>query len=259
MSSQTIERMEVEVDGAGDPVILIHGLGGSSNTFCPQMTVLGQHRAIRPDLPGSGRSRLSAEKLSIEKLADRIIAMAGILNIRRAIVVGHSMGTIICQHVAAQAPQLAAGLVLFGPILEPPPASRDVFRDRARKARAEGMQGIADALIGAVVSAETRQKRLAAVAFVRETLMRQDPEGYAATCEALAEARAIDLQRIACPALLVTGEDDAIAPPAAVHMMRERLRQASATVLPKCGHWTTLERPDECNANLREFLSRNRP
>jgi 3-oxoadipate enol-lactonase len=259
MSSQTIERMEVEVDGTGDPVILIHGLGGSSNTFCPQMAVLGQQRAVRPDLPGSGRSRSPAEKLSIEKFTDRIIAMAGILNIRRAVLVGHSMGTIICQHIAAQAPQLAAGLVLFGPILEPPPTARDAFRDRAKKARAEGMQGIADALVGAALSAETRQKKLAAVAFVRETLMRQEPEGYALTCEALAEARAVDPQRIGCPVLLVTGEDDQVAAPSTVHMMRERLRQGSATVLPKCGHWTTIERPDECNASLREFLARNRP
>src|SRR5262249_29184826 len=218
VSSQTIERMEVEIDGSGDPVILLHGLGGSSSTFCPQMAVLGQHRAIRPDLPGSGRSRLRAEKLSIEKIADRIIAMAGILNVRRAVLAGHSMGTIVCQHIAAQARELAAGLVLFGPILEPSPAARDVFGERARRARAEGMQGIADALIGAALSTETRQKRLAAVAFVRESLMRQDPEGYSSTCEALAEARAVDPERIVCPVLLVTGEDDQTAPSSAVHM-----------------------------------------
>jgi 3-oxoadipate enol-lactonase len=259
MSTQTIERMAVEIDGAGDPVILVHGLGGSSNTFCPQMLALSQHRVIRPDLPGSGRSRLHGEKLSIEKFADRIIAIAGILNVRRAVLAGHSMGTMVCQHVAAQASELAAGLVLFGPILEPSPAARDVFRERAKRARTEGMQGIADGLIGAALSAETRQKRLAAVAFVRESLMRQDPEGYASTCEALAEARAVDPERIACPVLLVTGEDDQTAPPSAVHMMRERFRRASATVFPKCGHWTTIERPEECNQSLREFLSRNRP
>src|SRR4051794_30111672 len=158
--------MEAEVDGAGDTVILIHGLGGSSNTFCPQMAVLGQHRAIRPDLPGSGRSRVAAEKLTVEKFADRIIAIAGVLNIRRAVLVGHSLGTIVCQHVAAQAPQLAAGLVLFGPIFEPPEAAREATRERAKRARAEGMQGIADAVIGASLAAESRQRRLAAVAFV---------------------------------------------------------------------------------------------
>jgi 3-oxoadipate enol-lactonase len=259
VSAQTIERMEVEVDGAGTAVILVHGLGGSSNTFCPQMAVLGQQRAIRPDLPGSGRSRLGAEKLSIELFADRIVALARVLNVGRAILVGHSMGTIVCQHIAAQSAQLAAGLVLFGPILEPPSAARDAFRERAKRARTEGMQGIADAIVGSALSSETRQRRLAAVAFVRESLMRQDPEGYASTCEALAEARAVDPGRIACPVLLVTGEEDPVAPPSAVNMMRERFRRASATVLGKCGHWTTVEKPEECNASLREFLTKNRP
>jgi pimeloyl-ACP methyl ester carboxylesterase len=259
VSTQTIERMEVEVDGSGDAVILIHGLGGSSNTFCPQMTVLGRHRAIRPDLPGSGRSRLGAGKLSIELFADRIVALARVLNVGRAILIGHSMGTIVCQHVAAQSPPLAAGLVLFGPISEPPPSAREAFRERAKRARAEGMQGIADAIVGSSLSAETRQKRLAAVAFVRESLMRQEPEGYAVTCEALAEARAVDPGRIACPVLLVAGEEDQVAPPSAVNMMRERFRRAGATLLPKCGHWATVEKPDECNVSLREFLSKNRP
>ena len=74
-----------------------------------------------------------------------------------------------------------------------------------------------------------------------------------------AEARAVDPQRIGCPVLLVSGEEDGVATPSAVQMMRERLPRASATVLPKCGHWATIERPEDCNANLREFLSRNRP
>ena len=135
----------------------------------------------------------------------------------------------------------------------------EAMRDRAKRVRSEGMQGIVDAVVGAALSAETRQKKLAAIAFVRESLMRQDPEGYASTGEALSEARAVDPQRIGCPVLLVSGEEDGVATPSAVQMMRERLPRASATVLPKCGHWATIERPEDCNANLREFLSRNRP
>ncbi len=57
MSTVMVERMAVEVDGSGsDAVVLVHGLGGTSNVFTPQMDVLRGVRAIRPDLPGSGRS-----------------------------------------------------------------------------------------------------------------------------------------------------------------------------------------------------------
>ena len=54
--------------------------------------------------------------------------------------------------------------------------------------------------------------------------MRQDPDGYARSCEALAEMQAADTSRIDCPTLLVTGDEDAVAPPQAVRMMGEQDR-----------------------------------
>ena len=62
------------------------------------------------------------------------------------------------------------------------------------------------------------------------------------------------------PLLLVTGDEDGVAPPQAVRAMAERLHRARSTrvvVLPKCGHWTPVERADECQRELRDFLSAN--
>jgi 3-oxoadipate enol-lactonase len=56
MATQFVERVAIEIDGDGDAVLLLHGLGGSSNTWTPIMAALARHRAIRPDLPGSARS-----------------------------------------------------------------------------------------------------------------------------------------------------------------------------------------------------------
>lgn len=94
MSTQLVERMAVEIDGSGDAVVMIHGLGGTSNTFTPQMSVYGgRFCVVRPDLPGSGRTKTSGA-LSIQGFAQRIVAMAGALGIERAHLVAHSMGTI---------------------------------------------------------------------------------------------------------------------------------------------------------------------
>ena len=101
----------------------------------------------------------------------------------------------------------------------------------------------------------------AAAAFVRESLMRQDPEGYARSCEALSEAKAAALEGIAAPTLLVTGDEDAVAPPQAVRALAERLsgaRSVRAVVLNRCGHWTPIERPEECQRELRQFLAAQR-
>ena len=56
MSTQFVDRVAVEIDGAGDAVLMIHGLGGTSNFWTPVLPALSRFRTIRPDLPGSGRS-----------------------------------------------------------------------------------------------------------------------------------------------------------------------------------------------------------
>ena len=123
------------------------------------------------------------------------------------------------------------------------------------------MHEITQALLNAAISADTRQRLPLAVAFVRESLMRQDGEAYARSCEALADAQAAAVERIEAPVLLVTGDEDGVAPPQAVRAMADRLHGARSTrvvVLPRCGHWTPVERPEECQRELRDFLAGQR-
>jgi 3-oxoadipate enol-lactonase len=255
MSTQTIERMAVVLAGQGDAVIFVHGLGGSSNVFTPQVMALGsRYRTVRPDLPGSARSPAGSQ-ISIEGLADAMIRIAGVLGVERAHFVGHSMGTIVCQHIAANEPKLVRSLTLFGPLLAPPDPARQAMRDRAAKARAEGMADIADAIVQGATSGDTKSNNPVCAALVRELLMRQDAEGYARNCEALAAAQPADTARIDCPVLLVTGDEDGVAPPSNVRAMAQQIKGARVTVLNRCGHWTTLERSAECNTALKEFLA----
>jgi 3-oxoadipate enol-lactonase len=164
----------------------------------------------------------------------------------------------VATHLAAREPRLVRSLALFGPLLAPPDVARTAIRARADKARAEGvagMQAIADAVVQAATSAETRARHPAVAAYVRETLMRQDPEGYARTCEALAEAAPADVSAIACPTVLVTGDEDVVAPPQSVRAMGGRIAGSQVEVLRGCGHWTPLEKADECIDILRRFYA----
>jgi pimeloyl-ACP methyl ester carboxylesterase len=254
-----VERMAVESEGEGEPVLMVHGLGGTSNTFTPVLGAFARHRTIRFDLPGSGRSHRVEGPLSLALFVDRARLVMVRTGVERAHLVAHSMGTIVATHLAASEPGRVASLALFGPLLAPSEAARAAIRVRAAQARAGDMQPIADALVRASLSAETRARRPAAVAFVRESLMRQDPEGYARSCEALAEMGPADTSRIACPTLLVTGDEDVVAPPQAVRMMGERIAGSRVEVLRGCGHWTPVEKPEECTGLLQRFLLERRP
>ena len=254
-----VERMAVETEGEGDPVLMIHGLGGTANTFTPVLEAFARHRTIRFDLPGSGRSYRVDAPLSLTLFVEKVRLVMQRTGLERAHVVAHSMGTIIATHLAASEPARVASLALFGPLLAPPDLARAAIRARAAQAREGDMQPIADALVQASLSTETRTRRPAAVAFVRESLMRQDPEGYARSCEALAEMGPADTSRIECPTLLVTGDEDVVAPPQAVRMLGERIAGSRVEVLRGCGHWTPVEKPEECTGLLKRFLHERRP
>jgi len=251
-----VERMAVDICGEGEPVLMLHGLGGTSNTFTPVLAAFARQRTIRFDLPGSGRSHRVEGPLSLELFVNRALRIMQQIGVERAHVVAHSMGTIIATHLAASEPGRVESLALFGPLLAPPEPARASIRARAAKAREGDMQPIADALLQTSISAETRARRPTAVAFVRESLMRQDPEGYARSCEALAEMVPADTSRIECPTLLVTGDEDVVAPPQAVRMMSERIAGSRVEVLRGCGHWTPVEKPEACVGLLKRFFER---
>ena len=242
--------------GNGEALILVHGLGGSTNSWFPQMQVLRRDfRLFAYDLAGSGRSPAEGEISVARHVADLegIFAQAGPGRVHLA---GHSMGSIICQHFAAAQPDRVASLVLVGGFPEPPSAARAALRERAAKARAEGMGAIAEAIAAAGTSADTKVNQPAAAAFVRESLMAQSPEGYARNCEALADAAAARFNHITCPVLLLTGDEDRTAPPDVARAMASALADAQVQILPGCGHWATIERAKQVNYALTLFHAR---
>lgn len=257
MATQIIENLVVEVEGEGVNIVCVHGLGGSSNTWTPLMTAMHGHRIIRIDLPGSGRSANFVGELSIEDMVGAIIKVCQQLDITKAHFVGHSMGTIVCQHLVIEHPDMVSSLALFGPLVCPPDAGRPAILARAEKAARGGaaaMQEIADAIVAGATSKETKERHPATVALVRESVMRQSPHGYAQNCRALAAAQAAPIEQISVPTLLLTGDQDGVAPGPTVRAMGERIHNSKVVVLDSCGHWPTFEKPDECRAELENFL-----
>lgn len=255
MTDFRLGSLVAEVAGDGPAVVMVHGLGGSSNSFQPLMAGLDSYRVIRPDLPGAARSALRPGQPTLMGLCQALHDLIRACGVASAHLVGHSMGTLICQYLAAAEPRLVSGLTLYGPILEPPAAARAGLKERATLARLEGMAPIADAVSQGSLSAATRRDNPAAAALVRESLLRQDAAGYAAHCEALAEAQPAGHGAIGCPTLLVVGADDPVAPPEMAGRLAGLIRGAEVEILPGCGHWPMIEAP---GAAVRLLQSRLR-
>lgn len=256
MSTQLLNGLAVEVTGEGEALLCIHGLGGSSNTWTPLLPALEAFKVIRFDLPGSGRSELGARPLSIEVFVEAVEQVLDALDVDKVHLVAHSMGTIVAAHFAARQPQRVRSLALFGPLLAPPDAGRPGIHARAELARDGGvpaMQEIADAIVKGATAQQTKDEQPAVAALVRECIMRQSAAGYSQSCTALGNAQAAQIGRITAPALLVTGDQDGVAPAAAVQAFAQALPAGRSVIFEACGHWTPFEKPQACRAELTRF------
>jgi pimeloyl-ACP methyl ester carboxylesterase len=259
MSDVIAAKMLIEVDGddSAAPVVMLHGLGGSSNTFQLLMPELHGYRTIRPDLLGAGRSPTRRGTHRLPELGRQLRLALSLLGVRRAHLVGHSMGTWLCQWLAAEHPDLVHSMVLFGAITEPAQAARDALRERAQAVRGGGLAQVANQIASHTVASRSLEAHPVIGLYVRESLMRQSAEGYAALCEALAEAVRIDPTRINCPVTLVTGREDPVTPPGMAQGLADRLPQARLQLIDACGHWTPVEAPKACGEALRHHLIRH--
>ncbi|MEU7816567.1 alpha/beta hydrolase [Pseudonocardia sp. NPDC049154] len=247
-------ELAVEIEGEGPAVLFVHGLGGTSNFYQVQADALaGSHTVIRVDSAGAGRSDL-AEGISIESHADDLAGVLDQAGVASAAVVGHSMGTLVVRAFAAKYPEKVTSLTLLGAVREPAEAGRQAQRDRAAVLREKGTAAVAPGVVANALSETTRRDRPEVAAFVRELVMRQDPEGYARNCEALAAATDPGPISPSLPLLLITGDEDKVGPPDASRELADAHGSATIEILPGVGHWTALEAAGPVTDHLRKFL-----
>lgn len=248
------KELAVEIDGDGPAVLLVHGLGATSNFYQIQADALAaHHRVIRVDSAGAGRSPV-ADGISVDAHADDLAALLDTLNVDSAAVVGHSLGTLVVRSLAARHPGKVTALALLGAIREPAEAGRKAQHDRAAILREKGTAAVAPGVVANALSETTRRDKPEVAAFVRELVMRQDPEGYARNCEALAAATDPGPIDPTLPLLLITGSDDKVGPPEASHELADAHGNATVEIIPGSGHWTALEAGGPVTEQLLKFL-----
>ena len=250
--------MAVELTGEpdGGTVLLIHGMGTSSNVWLPLLPVYIRHRVIRPDLPGSAQSATALPgAMSVECMARAVREVCVELEVRDVHVVGHALGALVALHLAALAPYLVRSLVLLAPTQGPLISQRPMlFRQAQRLRRRElDLQSVADELIPGYLAPRTLTDNPICMAFLRESLMRQPVDDYARTLLAWANAQPAQAARISCPAFLLAGEQDAHSPADSVARLTDSLPQAQGGILSNCGHSPMLERLGSTSSALRRF------
>lgn len=247
-----------EVSGAGPNLLLLAGVGTDLQSWVFQTEGLAPAaRVVALDHRGSGRSASPSGPLSLEDMADDAAAL--LREIGPAVVLGHSMGGFVAQHVALRHPGLVRGLVLactsarldaFGLTL------LDAWR--AQKEAGLPAETFARGFFPWIFSRRFFEDRVTLEACVRlyvENPWPQKPEDLARQVEA---CRAHDtrgrLAEIRVPALVLIAGADAVTPPELGRELAAGLPDARCREFPGMGHAVMNEDPQAFNAAVREFL-----
>lgn len=161
-------------------------------------------------------------------------------------------------HLAAKRPDAIKQLVLFGSVNALPELGRLRTRERAETVRKDGMGAVADGIVANALAVETLRSRPVVAALAREMLCRQDPEGYALACDALAAAEAPSWERIVAKVVVVVGEEDKVSTSQVGNGIASSLTHAAAVKVvtwPTVGHWHILEAPDKSASIIQQAAS----
>jgi 3-oxoadipate enol-lactonase len=257
VSARAVE-LAYEEAGRGEPVVLLHGFPFNRSLWREQAEALRERfRVITPDLRGHGESPAEGETATMEEMAGDVAALLDALGVGRAVVGGLSMGGYVTLAFCRLFPERVRALVLAD--TRPQGDAEEGKRGReqtARRALGEGMGPVAESMLPKMFAAATFDGRPDVVARVREMILATKPEGAAAALRGMALRRDHTewLSEISVPTLVVVGSEDAITPPADSETMRAKIPGARLEVIGGAGHVSNVERPEEFNRALLNFL-----
>ena len=244
--------------GLGRPVVLIHGYPFNRSLWNEQVAALSSsYRVITPDLRGFGETDASPGPATMNRMADDVARLMDHLGISQAVIGGLSMGGYVALAFYKQFPSRVRALVLADTRAQADTEEAKQTRvQQAEKALSEGMAGIADAMLPKLLTPDTVSKRPEIVKRVRDMMLKTKPEGAASALLGMAERedQTSLLSSITAPALILVGTEDAITPVADSEKMHNAIAGSRLVVLENAGHVSNLERTDEFNQNLIDFL-----
>jgi pimeloyl-ACP methyl ester carboxylesterase len=243
--------------GSGTPLVLVHGFLGSSDMWIPQIKFFKDNfRVIAPALPGFGKSRTINSCDSIECMAKSILDFLEKKEIKNFNLLGHSMGGMIVQEMAKIANERILKLICYGtgPRGNIPGRFETIDQSR-KKLKINGLKDTA--------------YRIAKTWFIEE-----EKAKYFYLCEEAGKQTSIEatdnglvamknwngvknLQNINNETLIIWGDQDKAYNFNQVETLNNNIPNSNLKIIKGCSHNVHLEKPEEFNITVGEFLKRN--
>jgi pimeloyl-ACP methyl ester carboxylesterase len=243
--------------GSGPAVVLLHGFPLDHRMWSGQIESLSSagHRVIAPDFRGFGQS-LPEGPFTMESLADDVHALVEQIGVIPFVLAGLSMGGYVALAYARKYPGSLRGLMLLDTKAEPDTAEGREGRGKMiQLVRDKGSRAVGDAMQPKLLAANANPD---VVNRLREMTDATSPITIEHALVAMRDRpdHTGMLPSIQAPTLVITGDADAITPPAMCQTMQRAIPHSQLAIIRNSGHMTTMEEPEQVNDAMREFLSR---
>jgi 3-oxoadipate enol-lactonase len=243
--------------GQGTPLVLLHGFPLTSAIWHEQQKSLSSHfRVLTPDLRGHGRSPAPPGAYDMDLLAGDVLAWLDTLHVKKAVIMGHSMGGYVALAAWKREPArfLALGLIAShaGADTEEGRQGRYKLVD---KVAAEGSKAVAEALLPKLF-APGLPAEAPIINQVRQMILQTPVAGIIGSLKGMAlrpDSTPI-LTNIHIPTLVVAGSKDQIIPQEKAKSLAAGLPAATLTLVDNAGHMPMLEQPEATTTAIRQFL-----
>lgn len=265
----TLEVKQVTVNGAqlnvfdseaGPPLLFVHGFPLNHTMWQFQAEAFGgTHRVIAPDLRGFGTSDVTEGTVTMEQFADDLNALLDALDVREPVCLcGLSMGGYIAWEFLRKYAGRLKSLILCDTRAEADTA--DVVQKRFELADAVTKRGshvAADSMLPKLFAPETSDTNPEVVETVRRMIVDTSPQSIAAALRGMAERKAATdlLPEVRVPTLVVVGQEDRLTTVEEMREIAETIPGARFVEVLLAGHMSPMERPEEVNAAIGEFLA----
>jgi 3-oxoadipate enol-lactonase len=254
-------RLNVIDEGDGPPLVFLHGFPLDHSMWEGQRREFrNTHRVIIPDLRGLGRSEVSPVPVTMDLFADDVAALLDALGINEPVILcGLSMGGCIAFAFVRRHALRLRGLILCDCRAVADTAEMVANRRKlADKVLTEGSLAIVEAMMPRLFGPKTNEKLPQVVDATRNVMLAASSRGIAAAQLSLADRpdSTPTLAEIRVPTLIVVGEHDAISSAEEMQGIAAAIPGAEAVVIPQAGHMAPLEKPDEVNRTIRDWMAR---
>jgi 3-oxoadipate enol-lactonase len=245
-------EMYYELHGAGEPVVLIQGLGGDHTFWTPNLPdLVSRHRILILDYRGGGKTDKPAMAYTTRMFADDIAALMGELDIARAHIVGRSMGGCIAQWLGIAHPEKVRSLMLAATWGRADGMLRHTLAAWTRIVDADGVPGLLEQILPWCWSrAFFEPEHADELAALKTLVMANTQPADAFRRQSLAgqEHDALSkLGEIRSPTLVMVGEDDILTPRKFADEIVGLIPDADLMLLPRLGHAFYEEKPQVFN------------